>query len=204
MASRAHVHDYYAPIPERPRRAVRYPGRSDPVILPRDSSSSANAVLIASGLIATAVIVGGVFAVYAGVPAPPMAETPTPEVASSYQLDDQPLKAQVVEALAGPARGVASVGTTSEDVAEDAGQQDTFTAPAAPVEPAVPDGPAVTPRRTAPGAFPAPTPPEAPSEAPPREQPYPDPTTTPPDAVAPPNTNPELPQPLLDPENPYR
>jgi hypothetical protein len=197
MASRAHVHDYYGLPPARERRAVRYPGRNDPVILPRDTSRSANTILIASGLIATAVIVGGAFAVYAGVPPPPMAETRAQELASSYQLDDQPLKAQVVEALGGPARAVPSVGTTAEEPAGDAGQYDSFTAPA---EPALPDGPAITPRRTAPEALPAPTAPDAP----PREPPYPDPITTPPDAVAPPNTSPEQPLPLLDPENPYR
>jgi len=38
----------------------------------------------------------------------------------------------------------------------------------------------------------------------PKPVPYPDPITTPPDAIAPPNSSPEQPQPLLDPENPYR
>jgi hypothetical protein len=33
---------------------------------------------------------------------------------------------------------------------------------------------------------------------------YPNPTTTPPDGVAPPEATPEVPSPVLDPENPYR
>jgi len=201
MASRAHVQDYYGHIPERPRRAARYPGRNDPVVLPRDRSGSANAILIASGLIATAVIVGGAFAVYAGVPPPPMAQTPTPPLERTYQLDEQPLKAKSFQALSAPASAAPSVETTTEAPAADAGQRDTFAAPTrAPAEPALPDGPAITPRRAAPEALPPPTT----ADAPPRATPYPDPITTPPDAVAPPTTTPEQPTPLLDPENPYR
>src|SRR5215211_3931751 len=104
MASRAHVHDYYSYPSERPRRAVRYPGRDEPVLLPRDRSASANAVLIASGLVATAIIAGGAYAIYAGVPPPPIAETPAPALVSNYRLDDEPVKAQVFKLLVGPAR----------------------------------------------------------------------------------------------------
>jgi hypothetical protein len=195
MASRAHVHDYYGHAPERPRRAVRYPGRSDPVILPGEASRGSNAILMVSAFVATAVIVGGAFAVYAGVPAPPMAETPTMELARNYQLDEQPLRAQTLQALSGPASGVPNLGTVQQS-AEDT---EASVAPAR-------SEPIVTPR-SEPVTGPRQAPPPAPAvsdQLPPSEPTYPDPSTTPPDAVAPPGASPEAPVPLLDPENPYR
>jgi hypothetical protein len=208
MASRAHVHDYYeyAP-PERPRRAVYYPGHDDPVVLPRDRSASA--VLIVSGLVATAVIAGGAYALFAGVPPPPMRETETPALVPTYQLDDQPLKAKRFEVLGGPARAVPAVvgGSQPAEAAEDAAETETVDTPAAPGARTPP--PEV---RLEPEPVPRPRPMPAPAQAPAlppepetrKELPYPDPTTTPPDAIAPPGSSPESPQPLLDADNPYR
>ncbi|HKY39355.1 MAG TPA: hypothetical protein VJN18_25630 [Polyangiaceae bacterium] len=197
MASRAHVHDYYGQVPERARRVARYPARSDPVIVPTDKSDSVSSILVASALIATAVILGGAYAVYAGVPPPPMAETPTPPFERAYQLDEQPLKAQVFAVLVGPAIAAPSVGAVTPEPAEQAEDLESFTPPAL-----------TSPRRTAPELAPLPAAPDASQAAPdaaPQPPPtYPNPTTTPPDAVAPPNTSPEQPVPLLDPENPYR
>jgi hypothetical protein len=206
MASRAH-HDYYGFPPDRPRRAVHYSGRSDrsdPFVAPRDDGAGASAVLIASAVAATAIIVGGAYAVYAGVPPPPMGETHALPLVSDYRVDDEPVKARLAELLLGPAQAVPSLGTTSESTEETDTPENATPAPQVRTPRAeVRVEPAPVPRAR-PIPAPAPTAPLPSDPGTPKEVPYPDPITTPPDAIAPPDTNPELPQPLLDPENPYR
>ena len=133
------------------------------------------------------------------VPPAPMSATPTPGLVPTYQLDDQPLKAQRFELLEGPAHAVPNVATASELAEEtDTPAPEVRTPP-----PEVRLEPAPVPR---PRPIPAPaqTPPLPSEPDTPKQQVYPDPTTTPPDAIAPPGSNPELPLPLLDPENPYQ
>src|SRR5262245_11562539 len=105
MASRAHViHDYdydYDYVPrrevERARRQVLYRSSDDPIEIPRGSSSSFGGMLAISAVVASSVILGGAYALYAGPP-PVMAGTPTLALTPTWQLDDQPLKSATEKA----------------------------------------------------------------------------------------------------------
>ena len=197
MASRAHyIQDHFGHVGERPRRAVRYPDRDDRISLPTDRSSSSGA-LLASALIATSLIAGGVYALYASGRTT-LAQTEAAPLAPRWQLDSEPVLAQNMALTEGPARAVPSVVAEPEVATEPAPEQTDTSAPGD----ATPDyAPMPTTPATPAPATPAPAPigPEAP-----RQPLYPDPTTTPPDAIAPPEVGAERATPLLDPENPYQ
>jgi hypothetical protein len=194
MASRAHsIHDYFGHASERPRRAVRYPGRDEPVVLPRDRSASATAVLIASAVLATSVIGGGAYAVYAGAAAP-LSNTPAASLTPSWQPDDEPFRAKNLELLYGRTQARPSIATVPEAPEE--------TATPSPLS--APDPLFIDDSRSGSQPKAQSAPQRVPAEPDAPRQPYPNPTSTPPDAIAPPNVSPELPTPLLDPENPYK
>lgn len=204
MASRAQViHDYgLGRGSERLRRDVSYRSSEDPIDIPRGRSSSGGGLAMAiSALIASSVILGGAYAIYAGPP-PPMAVTAAAPLSPTWRLDAQPVQAAVTEALHGPARAV-----PHSDLASTAEEQT-----------ALSDDPGGT---AATGGTPAPSSPPAtagsreviiddrhqlpqPATAPePQPEIYPDPVKTPADAIGP-ELDLDKASPGLDPENPYR
>lgn len=220
MASRAHsIHDHFD-YEHRPRRAVRYPGDDDPVVLPRDKSAGTGLALAGSALVAVALIAGGGYAISTVPSVPELAVTPALPVTTSWQPDAEAFRARALAAVQGPAYAVPSVQSAPE-AADDAD--------AVAPEPLGVDGPAIAPSaprprepgsvedspsssRPAPESGPtAPVSPdpalEAPTAVPPEATPvipYPNPTTTPPDEIAPPQSGGDVRTPGLDPENPYR
>jgi hypothetical protein len=191
MASRAHhIQDHFGHIGERPRRAVRYPGREDPIELPGDRRGTFSGALLVSALIASSLVAGGVYALYAAGTSP-LARTEAAPLVPSWHLNVEPVLAQNQALIAGPAHAVPSVES------QPGPEQPTE----APVVVGGDRGPAPVSPPTTPAVPPAAEPDV--TEAP-RPLPYPDPTTTPPDAIAPPDVGPQGPTPLLDPENPYR
>lgn len=195
MASRAHpIPDFFVHAAERPRRAVRYPGRDEPVALPRDKSAGTPFVLMLSALVATSAISAAAYAVYRSAPTPPLSETPVAPLAPTWEQDNETTKAKVFELINGPARAVPNIVTASGAAEE----TDTSSTTSVPDQFFIDDsaqGAQLKPR-------PAPLTPA--SAAPERPATYPDPTSTPPDAIAPPGVSPDLPTPALDTENPYK
>jgi hypothetical protein len=184
MASRAHVvQDYsFGGGAVRPRRQIRY-RNDDPVVLPRSSIWSTGGGLVAVVLAAGAIVVGSAYAAYHTEPAA-LAETPALAVDRDWQPLTANTRAEVTNLLSGPALAVPSVAAPTRVV--DA-ETDTPLMPSDSHEATINDS---APRRM--------TPPDAPPAI------VPNPTTTPADAIAPPNSAPETPTPVLDPENPYR
>jgi hypothetical protein len=193
MASRAHV--IYDPTfgsnAALPQRAMRYRDR-DPIVLPRSSIWSTGAGLIAVAVAAAAIVGGGAYAAY-HTDSATIAETPALPLEREWQPEGANVRAAITNVLSGPMQAAPSRALpTFESDAETpilSGSSDQAliddSAPAA--EPRLPQG----------TATPA-TAPDSPATA------VPNPTTTPPDAIAPPNSSPETPTPLLDSGNPYR
>ena len=195
MASRFHVvQDYsFGGGAVRPRRQVRYRG-DDPVVLPRSSIWSTGGGLVAVVLAAGAIVVGSAYAAYHTEPAA-LAGTP----ALALDRDWQPLagnvRGEVTNLLSGPALAVPSVASPTR---KGSTETDTPLMPSDAHGAIVDDSAPGAQQRFPPAAPQRVTPPEA------RPAIVPDPTTTPPDAIAPPNSAPETPTPVFDPENPYR
>ncbi len=196
MASRAHVIQDYPfgnPAP-RVRRVVRY-RNEDPVVLPRSSVWSTGAGLIAVALAGAAIVGGSAYAAYHTEPAG-MAETPAAPLDRDWQPQPTNVRAAVTNLLSGPALAAPSkaLPMLQSDI-----ETDTPIVSGNSSEVSIDD--------SAPGAQPrfpqmAPPAPLSPPDSPPTT--IPNPTTTPPDAIAPPTKSPEIPTPVLDPENPYR
>jgi len=209
MASRAHViHDYsYGRRSERPRRDVWY-REEDPVVLPRASIWSSSGGLILAALAVGGLIAGSAYtAVHRPASEPVLADTPTPPlVTPDFQLDPEIQRARVTNLLSGPAYAVTERGEAIAEPdaagasaaaspssppafvagkqhmnADDAGSRAHDASPAAPKVPSTDTG-------------------ASDLEGLPRA-PYPNPTITPPDGVAPPDTPPEAPTPVLGPES---
>lgn len=201
MASRAHVvYDY--PLPsdsDAPRRRARH-STDDPVVLPRVSAFSMSGGLIIAALTAGALVAGSAFDLFRA-PAPAvLAETPTTPLERDYSVDQMPVVASITNQLSGPTHAVLQAGNMSE--AEPSGEVPLFSSESSQVSSDSSRGPEVIINDSAPGAqesFPQ-RPSAAPSAAP---APYPNPTSTPPDDIAP-ESAPQTPTPVLEPENPYR
>ena len=192
MTSRAHVYDYsFNDDARRPRRQLRF--REDPIVLPKSSVWSTGGGLVAVALAAGALVVCSAYAAYHAEPAT-LTDTLSLPLERDWQPQSTNVRAQVTNLLSGPALAVPSVASATPNH-----EFDTDT----PIMSS--DAHEVTIDDSAPGAqshFPQATPiPVAPDD---RRTVVPDPTTTPPDAIAPPNSAPETPTPVLDPENPYR
>ncbi len=192
MTSRAHVYDYsFDGDARRPRRQLRF--REDPIVLPKSSIWSTGGGLVAVVVAAGALVVGSAYAAYHTQPAT-LTDTPSLPLERDWQPPSTNVRAQVTNLLSGPALAVPSVASSTPG-----GDFETDT----PIMSS--DAHEMTIDDSAPGAqsrFPQTTPnPLAPDD---RRRLVPDPTTTPPDAIAPPNSAPETPTPLLNPENPYR
>ena len=182
MASKAHVsHDYsFDHAPTRPRRQ-RWLPLDEPIELPRKSIWSVGGGALVTVLTMASLVVGSAYAASRSRSvAPSLSETPTLPLADTWQLDPSFAQARLTNLLTGPALAAPdkTVVTNTTNTTE------------APKN--VPHAHEVVSDDSAP--YPAET----------RAAPYPNPTTTPPDAIAPPHTDPLVPTPLLDPENPYR
>jgi len=180
MASKAHVtHDYsFGHAPTRSRRQLWLP-LDEPIELPRKSLWSVGGGALITVLAMASLLVGSEYAASSRV-APSLAETPALPLAETWQPDSSLAQARLTNLLKGPALAV-------PDQAVATNPTNTSEAPKNVSHPheVVSDGAAPYPAET-------------------RAAPYPNPTTTPPDAFAPPNTDPRVPTPLLDAENPYR
>lgn len=205
MASRAHVIDYAFTHPQpRARRPVQYRNdavqyRNDPVIVPRSSVWRAGGGLIASALAIGAIVAASAYGAYHTEP-PPLAETPTAPLVSSWQLDSLVQDARVTNLLAGPAHAVPNVARPNDTSAFD--DEPFISTPSGPADHVIIDDSAPGVQEHLPGVAPeSPVVPSNPGVEPPA---YPNPVTTPPEGIAPPNTAPQTPTPALDPENPYR
>jgi hypothetical protein len=201
MASRAHVlYDYPLHRDSRPPRRGARRSTDDPVVLPRVSAFSMSGGLIIAALTAGALVAGSAFDLFR-VPTPAvMAETPTTPLERDYRVDQVPAAASITNQLSGPTHAVPQAGLMSE--AEPSEDVPLFSSESSQISGDSSRGPEVIINDSAPGAqdsFPQP-PSAAPAANP---APYPNPTTTPPDGIAP-ESAPQTPAPVLEPENPYR
>ena len=195
MASRAPVMHGYALGNERRRRRVWYQ-QSDPVVLPAPRSET-SPTLIVSALIASSLIAGVAYAVYFSG-ASPLADTATPPLERSFELDSEALRARTLPLLQRPAFAAPERASAEGESEPDASDTPAPTSR----ETVIDDSRQVSPPpRRAPAPALAPTPPpQLPDQQP--ATPYPNPTTTPPDGIAP-DLDLNRATPGLDPENPY-
>lgn len=217
MATRAHAAEDYSlrGAPERPRRQVWLRDEDyDPVVLPRGRDRSISGVLIASAVLASALVGGGAYAVYRSAP-PELSETPTLPLQKNWEVDPAVTQANIAFALRGrpAAPAAASVPPAASD---DAGMVAPPVTRAAPT-PRKASGDEVRLDDSAPGfqeSLPQPTDnapampsavmpvPEVPILPDSPDAPYPNPTTTPPELSAPPAEDGSS-SPPIDSENPY-
>ena len=185
MASKAHViHDYsFGHARTRPRRQLWFP-LDEPVELPRSSIWSTGGGALVTVLTMASLVVGSAYAASRSV-APSLAETPTLPLAETWQPDPSFAQATLTNLLTGPALAAPDKAVVINT-------------------PLATDAPKTEAPKNVSHAHEVISDDSAPYPAETRAAPYPNPTTTPPDAIAPPHTDPLVPTPLRDPENPYR
>jgi len=182
MAYKAHVtHDYsLGDARTRPPRQVWLP-LDEPIELPRIRIWRTGGGALVTVLTMASLVVGSAYAASRSRSvAPSLSETPTLPLADTWQLDPSFAQARLTNLLTGPALAAPdkTVVTNTTNTTE-APKNVTH------AHEVVSDDSAPYPAET-------------------RAAPYPNPTTTPPDAMAPPTTDPRIPTPLLDADNPHR
>jgi len=199
MAARAHAaHDYsFGDVSTRPRRDV-YFRREDPVVLPRGRGFSIDFRLIGAALLATGLVTAATYAVFSTAP-PAMAETPTLPLVREWLPSAEAAHANALKALAGPALATRSL----SEPRSPADGEPIVDAPTRLMESTVPERVAPSQPSSTSSSLDSPKAQDLVPELP-KPETYPNPTTTPPDGVAPPEASPEVPSPVLAPDNPYR